>query len=163
MTPSKKTSPASKPAGKRADWEAVERDYRTGRFTLRELEAKHGPNNATIGRRADREGWTKDLSDAIRQATSAKLIAATVQQECSSAQQNAAGTVLAAAELNKQLILGHRATLRDLGEKAEKARDTLMSLALSVADVREPGKVPEKNGNEAGFAAHQRHTATRKK
>ena len=115
MLPSKQTDlpklatgkPAA-PARKRADWEAVERDYRTGRFTLRELEAKHGPNNATIGRRADREGWTKDLSDAIRQATNAKVIAATVQQECSSAQQNAAVTVLAAAELGKQVILGQR-------------------------------------------------------
>jgi hypothetical protein len=33
------------------DWEAIERDYRTGRFTLRELEAKHGTNNATIARK----------------------------------------------------------------------------------------------------------------
>lgn len=133
-----KTTP---PARKRADWEAVERDYRTGRFTLRELEAKHGPNNATIGRRAEREGWTKDLSDAIRQATNAKVIAATVQQECSSAQQSAATTVLAAAELNKQIILGHRTALRELGEKAETARDTLMTLANSVADVREAATV----------------------
>jgi len=35
---------------RRIDWEAIERDYRTDKFTLRELEAKHGTNNATIAR-----------------------------------------------------------------------------------------------------------------
>ena len=74
--------------GKRkADWEAVERDYRTGQYTLRELEAKHGPNNATISRHAANHGWTQDLSVAIKQATNAKLIAAVVSEKCSDAQQ----------------------------------------------------------------------------
>ena len=115
MKPSKTTSQpgASKPAGKtparkRADWEAVERDYRTGSFTLRELGDKHGATHTTIARRAEREGWTKDLTEAIRQATNAKVIEATVQQQCTSAHQNATDAVLGAAELNKQVILGQR-------------------------------------------------------
>lgn len=92
----------------RPDWEAIERDYRTGRFTVRELEAKHGPNNGNIARRAKKEGWTQDLTSAVRKATNAALVSELVQQECSSAQQNAAVAVLAAAEVNKQVILGHR-------------------------------------------------------
>lgn len=95
-------------AAKAADWDAIERDYRTGRFTFRELETKHGVPNSTIMRRQKREGWSADLSNAVRQATNAALIQAHVQQECSAAQQNAAETVLAAAEVNKQVILGHR-------------------------------------------------------
>jgi hypothetical protein len=93
------------------DWDAVERDYRTGRFTLRELEAKHGAKNSTIARRAAREDWKKDLTAAVRQATNAGLIQAIVTEKCSTAQQNAAGAVLAAAEVNKQVILGHRADI----------------------------------------------------
>jgi hypothetical protein len=96
------------PGKRRTDWEAVERDYRTSQFTLRELAAKHGATHTTISRRAERDGWTKDLSEAIRQATNAKLIEATVQQECTSAHQSATEAVLGAAELNKQVILGQR-------------------------------------------------------
>lgn len=112
-------------ARKRIDWEAIERDYRTGKFTLRELESKHGAENSTIARRAAKGGWSKDLATAVRQATNAKLIAAAVQQECSTAQQNAATTVLAAAELNKQVILQHRTEL-------QAARQLAMDLLAEV-------------------------------
>lgn len=44
---------------KKTDWEAVERDYRTGKYTLRELEARHGANNGLIARKSKKEGWTK--------------------------------------------------------------------------------------------------------
>ena len=105
---SKATKPASDntdagiaaPARRRTDWEAVERDYRIDKFTLRELAKKHDANHATIARRAEREGWTKDLTGAIRQATNARVISETVQQKCDAAQQNATDTVLAAAEIN---------------------------------------------------------------
>ena len=88
----------------RADWEAIERDYRTGRFTLRELEAKHGPSYAEISRRAKKQGWTKDLREVIKQATDAAVLRETVTE----AQKNVTEAVLVAAELNKQVILKHR-------------------------------------------------------
>jgi len=110
----------------KTDWQAVERDYRTGKFTLRELEAKHGANNATILRRAKREGWTADLSKAVRQATNAALVQQVISEKCSAAQQDTAETVLAAAELNKQVILGHR---RDLSKTQELAQALLAELS----------------------------------
>jgi hypothetical protein len=132
--------------GKRkADWEAVERDYRTGQYTLRELEAKHGPNNATISRHAANHGWTQDLSVAIKQATNAKLIAAVVSEKCSDAQQSAANTVLAAAEVAKDVILGHRTGLkritevkRKLLEQIEQAAENMVDLAEVIEMVRNP-------------------------
>lgn len=113
-----KPAPAKKPAtpseaaakpevtakSKRNDWEAVERDFRTGKFTLRELEKKHGPSYAEISRRSKREAWTKDLRDIIKQATNAAVLRETV----TNAQQDVTETVLAAAETNKQVILAHR-------------------------------------------------------
>ena len=124
-------------AAKAADWDAIERDYRTGRFTFRELETKYGVPNSTIMRRQKREGWSADLSNAVRQATNAALIQAHVQQECSAAQQNAAETVLAAAEVNKQVILAHRKQLADLQAHAQRAREKLVQLGDAVADVKE--------------------------
>lgn len=112
-TAAKKPAPSKQQKARSADWDAIERDFRTGKFTFRELEAKHGVNNATIARRAKREGWKQDLTDAVRQATNAALVAEIVQQECSGAQQNAATAVLAAAEVNKQVILAHRGHIGD--------------------------------------------------
>lgn len=124
-----KSSGTPAPGRRRLDWEAIERDYRTGKFTLRELEAKHGANNATIARRAAKDGWSKDLAKAVRQATNAGLIAAAVQQESSKAQQNTATAVLAAAEVNTQVILRHRAELKT-------ARILVMELLAELQDQR---------------------------
>lgn len=133
----KKPAPPPKPtqAAKAADWDAIERDYRTGRFTFRELETKHGVPNSTIMRRAKREGWSADLSNAVRQATNAALIQAQVSQKCSDAQQNAAETVLAAAEVNKQVILGHRKHVASAIALASDLMDELKLLGSAKGDL----------------------------
>lgn len=126
---------ASAPTKRRFDWEAVERDYRTGSMTLRELEVKHGPNNATILRRARRHGWQRDLSAAVRQATNARLIEETLQQARSAAQQGTASAVLTAAEVNARIVMSHRKRAADALQLADRARAKL--LALDPADIRE--------------------------
>lgn len=162
-TPAPKKAPpiATKPASRkkdagaavarkrRTDWDAVERDYRTGRFTLRELETKYEVNNSTISRRADKHGWTQDLSTAIKQATNAKLIQSIVAAECSTAQQNAADTVLAAAEVNKQVILGHRKGLQELTSVKRTLLDQIQQAAAllpDLAEVIEMVRNPDDNG-----------------
>lgn len=140
----------------KADWQAIERDYRTGQFTLRELESKHGANNATISRRAAKAGWTQDLSVAIRQATNANLIAAIVQEKSSDAQQSAASTVLAAAEVNSQVILKHRNGLNRLTaikskllEQIEQAAENMEDLAEVIEMVRSPDDNGMDRANDA--------------
>lgn len=112
--PAARKSAAAAPTNRKTDWQAVERDYRTGKFTLRELEDKHGADNSLIARRAKRDGWTQDLSVAIRQATKAKLIKAADPVAD-------AVVVNEAAELNKHIILTHR---RDV----QRARDLAMGM-----------------------------------
>lgn len=133
--------PSTVKAPARADWEAVERDYRTGQLTLRELQAKHGPPYATIGQRAKREGWTQDLRVAVRKATNAALIEELTTQATRGATQSHTNTVLAAAEANKQVILGHRKRLAVLTADAEWARAKLVALGGTVADVKEAAVV----------------------
>ena len=41
------------------DWLAVERDYRAGLLSLRELGQKHGCSHSTIANFASRHGWTR--------------------------------------------------------------------------------------------------------
>ena len=129
----------------RTDWAAVERDYRTGKFTLRELEAKHGAFNSSIARKAKKSGWTQDLTLAIKQATHAKLTEAMVGEMASDGAQNDSATVLAAAEINKQVILGHRHGLlaltnvkRTLLAQIEQAAQSLPELAEVIEMVRKP-------------------------
>lgn len=112
------------PKKARADWDAVERDYRTGRFTLRELEKQHGVSYAQISRKAKEQGWTKDLREVIKQATDAALLHETVTK----AQKDVTDTVIVAAELNKQVILGHR-------QDIAKVRDLTMTMAQELGEV----------------------------
>lgn len=101
------------------DWDAVERDYRTGKFTDRELSAKHGVSPQTISARraADKKRghvWTKDLRDLIRAETDAAVIA----EMTGAARESVGEQVLAMAELGKQVIIGHRKDIRDVRDFA---------------------------------------------
>lgn len=147
----KKTAPkgASDVARRKIDWDAVERDYRTSKFTLREMAAKHDVTHTTIARRAEKEGWTKDLTDAIRQATNTKLVQQSVQQQCTVAHQNATDTVLVAAEINTQVIIGHRKGLRRITEIKEMLLWQIQQAAENLpdlADVIEMVRNPDDNG-----------------
>lgn len=123
----KPAAPAAKPARRRHDWEAIERDYRTGKFSLRELEAKHGAGYSDIAKRSKKEGWKQYLREAVKQATSAALIQEITTAATTQAQQTTTAVVMAAAEVHKQVILNHR---KDIGETSRLAMELLGELRL---------------------------------
>jgi hypothetical protein len=107
------------------DWEAIERDFRAGQLSVREIGAKHGVAPSSITRRADKDEaagrpWTRDLTGAVQARTKEKLV-----QPAESAQSNAANAtqrahhralqaeqaIEEAAETNVQVILAHRGTI----------------------------------------------------
>lgn len=122
---------------RRIDWDAVERDYRTGRFTTRELGAKHGLSHVAVAKKAKTHQWTQDLGEKIRQATNARLTAALIEGEVNANFQAVSNVVLAAAEVNAQVIQRHRRRLEALARDADIARKKLMSLIETVADAKE--------------------------
>lgn len=141
----KKAAGAAVPAKRRADWEAVERDFRTGKFTLRELEAQHGVSYAQISRKAKELGWSKDLREVIKQATDAALLRETVTK----AQKDATDTVLVAAEVNKQVILAHRQGLQALTQVKRKLLEHIEQAAVLLPDLEEVVELvrkPDDNG-----------------
>lgn len=136
VTPPKKGAkppapPPPAPSSRRkVDWDAVERDFRATQMTLRELGAKHQADPAAIHRKSKQNGWTRDLTPAVRQATTAALIQSAVNEQVNASQQEVNNTVLVVAELNKQVILGHRADVKSLrnltaGLMAELAQSAL--------------------------------------
>lgn len=91
----------------RYDWEAIEKDYRTGRFSLQQLSHRHGPNKATISRRANEEGWKKDLTGAVQQRTREKLS----RPESEIPDLPDADIIEMAADENATIVKGHREAL----------------------------------------------------
>lgn len=142
-----KATPGTKK--RKTDWQAVERDYRTGNFTLRELGTKHDADHGLISRKAKKDGWTQDLAIAIKQATNAALVEQLVNTEVTKSQQKVNTTVQAAAEVNKNVILGHRTGLNKLTtikakllSHIEQAADNMAELA----DIIEMARCPDENG-----------------
>ena len=129
------TTSIAQPKAKRADWDAIERDYRTAKFTLRELEAKHGVFNTSIARKAKSAGWTQDLSIAIKQATNIQLTQESVSKIVSTGLQDVSNTVLAAAEVNTRVIMNHRHGLSDITEIKNLLLEQIRQAAIHMADL----------------------------
>lgn len=136
-TAKKRTTPVkAKPAvaasapgpGKRqrTDWEAVERDYRVGKLTMREMADKHGVSAPRVCQKAKEAGWQRgDLKKTVNEATQALLVAETVQGEVNKVKQGLNEAVLGAAELNKQVILRHRQRLQRTTDVVMRMLDEL--------------------------------------
>lgn len=121
----------------KTDWDAVERDYRTGKFTLRELGEKFGVSHAAVRKQAVSNGWTQDLGEAIRIATNARLTQELVSNSVDKSFQEVSNTVAIAAEANAQIIRKHQARLVELHELADVAKSKLTAMSDTLADVRE--------------------------
>ena len=48
------------------DWDAIERDYRAGVLSLREIGASQSVTEGAIRKRAKRDGWSRDLGARIQ-------------------------------------------------------------------------------------------------
>lgn len=96
----------------RNDWELIEREYRTGRFSLAQLEKRHGVNRSNISRRAKKYGWKKDLTDRVRERTQEKITRATLPPEAQEAYDSDDDQIVEyAANENAAVVKGHRKTL----------------------------------------------------
>lgn len=56
------------------DWDVIERDYRIGQFSMRELARRHRTTAGSISRRAAKHEWVQDYSAEVREKTRAGLI-----------------------------------------------------------------------------------------
>jgi hypothetical protein len=125
----------------RADWEAVERDYRTGKFSDGELAAKYSLSRESIVRARKRaqaidpSTWAQDLGPQVRAATNALLMKEMVADKITEGHTEVTGVILVTAELNKQVILGHRSDIKML-------RDMAIEMA---GELQQIGRVDLKN------------------
>ncbi|MDP3139859.1 MAG: hypothetical protein Q8N17_26420 [Burkholderiaceae bacterium] len=146
MPGSSRTSEPAPRARKRLDWEAIERDYRTGQLSNVELAAKHGTNPATLCRKVksdqaiDQGRWQKDLTEVVRQATNARLMAELVKDQVNEGQEKVNFAVNVAAEVNANVIRQHQ---RDAGATRTLVMDMLAELTLATHKAAEIERLSE--------------------
>lgn len=120
------------------DWEAVEREYRAGIRSLKDIGGEFGVSDAGILKRAKKDGWERDLSERIRAKAEAKVSAALVSEKVSAAEAanervtvDVGAQVLADAVLHQRKDVSRsRAIVQKLFAELEAQGDGLEDLAM---------------------------------
>jgi len=89
------------------DWEMVEKAYRLGQATLRQMAAEFKVQPSAISRKAAKDGWVQDKRSAVRALSEQQLLLSNTHK----ATEKATPTqhdIEVAAEIRTNIILGHR-------------------------------------------------------
>lgn len=125
------------------DWEAIERDYRLGQLSVRELSRRHEVEPSTITRRAKKEAWVRDLTEEIKQRTRAgmaELAQQTAQQHATESNTALRDGVEVAVETNLRVIRQHQVRIGDNAKRLEYLTTKFDTISDAVADINEIGK-----------------------
>lgn len=60
-----------------ADWESIERDYRAGVLSIREVGKLHGVSEGAIRKKAKALGWERDLTEKVNEKVRSELVRST--------------------------------------------------------------------------------------
>lgn len=111
------------------DWESIERDYRAGVLSVREIAGAHRITHGAINKRAKRDGWERDLKAKIKARAEALVSKREVSTLVSTLE---AATEREIIEGNAEAIvsvrLGHRIDIRRSRSLATKLLDELEGL-----------------------------------
>lgn len=114
---------------KQPDWEAIERAYRAGVLSVREIAAAHEVSHTAINKRAKRDGWDRDLKAKIKAKADALVSRREVSTEVSSKQAETEREII---ELNAEVIanirMAHRGDISRSRRLTNKLLDELESL-----------------------------------
>jgi len=119
---------------KKYDWEAIEADYSAGVKSIRSIAGEHGVAESTIRKRANRDGWQRDLSTSVRSAVKAKLVRGKGAQ---SDVRTDADIIDSASSEMAQVVMGHRTLI-------SQWRGISTKLAITLDEMT----VDEENHNE---------------
>lgn len=111
------------------DWEAVEREYRAGQLSNRMIAEKHGISDTAIRKRAKAQGWSKDLTEKVRQEVRSQLVRAEVRTPRVSDRE----VIEVAAATGAQVVRTHRKDIRTAADIV----GLLMGQLLDAASNRE--------------------------
>ncbi len=111
------------------DWEAIERDYRAGLLSVREIAGRHGCTHTAIGKRAKAEGWGRDLKAKIRAKADALVSRREVSRVSTVLPVKTEQQIIEAnAEVIVNVRMAHRSDIRRSRGLANKLLDELEHL-----------------------------------
>lgn len=101
------------------DWEKIERDYRAGLLSVREIGRQHGCSGVAIAKRAKRDGWHRDLTAKVQQRVRVKIGLHSVASE--QVFENENQIVEEASERAARVVEGHLARAQRLTRLVDRA------------------------------------------
>lgn len=140
----------------RYDWETIHKEYRSGTFSDAELARRHGCSRTAIQKKAKQGGWIKDLTEAVRVTTNAKLVAHDAKVAAEVAGENAKSAIDSASDLRLSVIQLHRQDIRCLRELETKLIAEIDNNPTKLYITQYQGQIIEK---EVGLTAAERALA----
>ncbi len=119
---------------KQIDWETIEREYRAGMLSIREVARRHSVDHSYLLRLAKKRGWTRDLTEKVKRAVTTKLVTTSVTTP------NARDEEIIDAESNRvvQVATLHRV---DIQLQRGIAADLLTELKSNAASLKERSEI----------------------
>lgn len=132
------------------DWESIEREFRAGVLSIREIAKRHGLTDTAIRKRAKAWGWERDLTAKVQEEVRRKLVRTEVRITDVRTEreivEQAAQTVVEVVRLHRRdarhgreildLLMGQLADAAGAREEIEEA------IAEETADVDDPNAQP---------------------
>lgn len=119
---------------KQPDWEAIERAYRAGLLSIREIASTQGITHGAINKRAKRDGWERDLKAKIQAKADALVSKRTVSTEVSTKQADTEREII---EVNAEVIANVRMAHRGDISRGRRLTNKLLDELECLTDNRE--------------------------
>lgn len=127
------------------DWEAVERDYRAGLLSVREIGLAHGVSHTAINKRAKKHGWDRDLKAKIKAKADSLVSKQEVSKEVSTKQAETEREIIESnATAIANVRMAHRGDIRRSRGLVNKLLDELESLTDNAELFETLGEMMEK-------------------
>lgn len=138
---------------KHVDWELIEKDYRAGIKTLRQIGEERGVSHTAIQKKAKQFGWVRDLSEKIQQKAKDKVAKQVVAKSVSKERQlSDAETVEAYSDVVASVDMIQR---DDVKLAVDNSRSQLKELvALGMPDFQQVLEAIAEEFDESGPTAN---------
>lgn len=142
------------------DWELIEKDWRTGQFSNRELSDLYGPTHSFIARKAREKGWKKDLIDdyqkelknqSIKDSTHDEYTLCTLKTD--EEIQDDKETIQKAVDVAIKVVREHKSQIKGLRDIYSKLYEKVITAIDEKPDSKErlPSLIGFKNYHESLF------------
>ena len=110
------------------DWELIEREYRAGVLSIREIAKQHGCSDAAIRKKAKQNGWERDLSAKVAEKVRNEVVRKQVRTQDPLTEKE---IVEQAAATQVEVVRSHQKRIKNTTDTVDKL---LVTLSRSAAN-----------------------------